>query len=274
MEDWYILYNSELPGYGFIACSVWPKEYSNVKLTNNLGPRQEIGFYKSKIPLEKCQPLRDILHKTGYTKLPPEPPMEPGTPTVSVGEGADGGAPVVKGFATTTLPPALVPFMDAIGPFIELVRKEPYQVLAGTAKWTQPAFGREADLLLQVTFSNTGVAPIEIQNPAAPPAGQEILVKLFLSRNTPNSDVQEFQLTRPNFRLLPPPKGTLPAKIPATLEILPGDQVSFEVRRPLRMLPGVYKAMIVFYSSQGPIDEKRAVIGALSIDPGLLTISK
>jgi hypothetical protein len=255
-----------------VSCTVASEGYSTVYLTCNLGGKQEIGRYRRKVPLEKCVPLRDQIQRTGYEQLPKGKPVQPGTGHVALGERIGDAPPKIRAFATTALPKEILPFMEAMGPFIELVREEPNQVLAGSAKWVPASLPREAELVLQVTLTNPGVAPIQIQNFAAPEV--EVAAMLHLSPNVPNAEVQSIELKKEHFRLLPKPGGTLPAKIPATLEILPGDQVLLEIRKRLLMSPGVYKGAIVLHSVQGKIDEARAVTGALSIEPGLLTITK
>jgi hypothetical protein len=271
MDKWLVLYNCDLPK-GYVSCTIASEGYSTVYLTCNLGPRQEIGRYRFKVPPDACQQIRDQLRQTGYGGLPKPPPAEPSHGFVTVGEREGTAVPVLRGFMLTDLPPAIVPFMDAMAPMIEMVRGGPQQVLTGSAAWAPPSQARDAERVLHLTLGNSGAEPIEIQNPVAPE--MEVQATLFISSNLPNADVESVELKMNNFRLLPKPGAQPPSRIPATLEILPGDSVVLEIRKRLLMSPGAYKAALVLHSVQGRINKARAVEGALSVEPGILIVTK
>jgi hypothetical protein len=277
-RDWYLVFVCDIPR-GSVTATIFPPEESIVRVTANLGSKQEVGEYRHKLPSERGEALRAALRRSDYASLPQPGPATPGSLRVFIGEGVPGALPTTQGrFPSHDIPPALLPFMQAVGAAIEEIREHPYRVLAAQATFEQPEVTPDADVVILLTLRARGKVPAELFNPAGALEDDRVGLILRIAADKPSDqlqddDVAQFELGRAD--VVPIPRPGARWEEPATkIELRPEDEMRVRLTKKLRLRPGRYNVVIIFTSVLRDIDPERGVEGTLTINPGTLTVRR
>jgi hypothetical protein len=276
MERWYFLYSCDLP-FGSVVVTVFPAGESSVRLTVNLGAREEIGEYRRALPPEQVEPLRAALRDSRWSELPEPQPAMPGTPFVFMAEGMEGAPPGTrKSFPLADLPEQVLPVMKAMGPVIDAIREGAHRVLAGSAGFAQPEYGVGDDVVLDIALRNAGAMPVEIVNPAGALADEEVGLLLRIARDRPDEelrddDVAAVEFARDSVRLAPRPG--VEFEQPSTTVVLgTGEELRLRATKKVLLPAGRYKAVLTFANQREGIAAQQGAPGSLTLDLGTVTI--
>lgn len=135
-------------------------------LTFNLGDMQEIGIYRTELPPSFLARARQLLYDANYTNLPRAGNLRPGEALVTIGELFEGAEHTVfRSYRQYDMPRELEEFTRYTDTLAEVLRKFPFHVLAGEARWSKPQIEAGEDLTISVSLRNAGTDAIEIENP-------------------------------------------------------------------------------------------------------------
>jgi hypothetical protein len=135
-------------------------------LTFNLGDIQEIGLYRTQLPPSFLARARQLLREANYKSLPRVLELRPGEATVTIGELLEGAEhPAFRSYRSHEVPHELEEFTRYTDTVAEELRKFPFHVLAGEARWSKPQLEAGENLSISVTLRNAGEDYIEIENP-------------------------------------------------------------------------------------------------------------
>jgi hypothetical protein len=280
MNDWFFVYNQDL-GTGSVAVTVYPAGQSTVRITRNLGPRDEIGFYGVAVDDEVIAGIRRAIQRSGYREIPTATTLPPGTGTLTLGEGQAGEVPQLRAFALDGLPEPLRDLVSAMDAFIEEVRAHPIRVIRGEVRVESPTVHRGGALVLDVTLTNVGTHPVDAGNLLG--ADQEGRVRLSLRRSGAGGEregaggdqegaesvVLEVPASAVRFGALEE-EGRGPAT--SVLEPGAGAEVSIRVQQTGALPTGRYDiALFLDFPSSGA-DGAGGVHGTLRIDSGQVEV--
>ncbi len=274
---WYFVYNLAIPA-GYVACTLFPAQESTLLLTGPLGQVSEIGTFSHKLEDAEVSPAKKAINASGYTTLPPTPPVPPETPMLTVGEGTYGEMPTLKAFSLPKLPGALKPMMSEMDKVIAALRAHPHHVVRGEARWLSPSFAPGQPLKVRVRLTNPGTAPAELYHPAGPQGLQRAPVVLKIGKDLPPGklnparDVREVDVPAASIAQYDP-KGKPPP--PAeTMTIDPGATLELDLTHKAFLSPGAYRGTVTILWAQGDVDPSRAVYGALHMKIGPVQIKE
>lgn len=280
MSDWFFVYNQDL-GTGSVAVTVHPAGQSTVRITRNLGPRDEIGFYGVAVHEEGIAGIRRAIQRSGYREIPTATTLPPGTATLTLGEGRAGEVPQLSAFALSGLPEPLRDLVTAMDAFIEEVRAHPIRVIRGGVRVESRTVHRGAPMALDVTLTNAGTHPVDVDNLVR--ADQEGRVRLSLRRSGAGGDeegaggdeegaesvVLEVPASAVRFGALEE-EGRGPAT--AVLEPGAGAEVSIRIQQTGDLPTGRYGIALFLDFPASGADGAGAVHGTLRIDAGQVEV--
>jgi hypothetical protein len=273
MNDWFFVYNCDL-GTGFVAVTVYPAGQSTVRITQNLGAKDEIGFYGEKIEPKEIDSIRDAILQSAYQELPAATTLPPTTATLTLGEGRAGQIPQLKSFALSDLPQPLRELVSEMNQFIAVVRTHPVRVIHGKGNAASPKLEVGAPLKLEVSLTNTGTQPILLHNFLR--AAEESPVKLSLRKRSnkgelgpaenvavdvPSSSIEFVSLSDQDEK----PAGS-------KFELLAESELKVRIEQTAYLPPGEYEIALVFQFTAAGTDASKTIAGTLGVDCGKLEI--
>jgi hypothetical protein len=163
--------------------------------------------------------------------------------------------------------------MTAIENLAEEIRKYPYLAIAGSAAWNQPRFRVGEALELTVTLRSVGEKAVTFDNPlgSSIPEWTSLRMVVALAKADGTLDwaneVAHIDIARQDLLTM---EHRLPKAEPR-IELAPGKELQFIVRRKFHMSPGFYKAVITYHGSDDP-NNLKVIGGALDMDLGRIEI--
>jgi len=272
-DPWNIFYSTPLPAVGTrLQVSILGKGgRSFVNAAANWRGRQEIGFYNFVLPEDRCEPVRTVVERSNFSRYASQGDLAPDTPYTSLGYNPYGKASEVVIFVSQ--PPAPVAeAMTAVETLADEIRKHPLFAIAGSAAWNQPRFRVGEALELTVTLRSVGEKAVTFDNPlgSTNPEWTSLRMVVALAKADGTLDwaneVAQVDVARQD---LSTTERRLPNGEPR-IELAPGKELQFIVRRKFHMSPGFYKAVITYHG----VDGGGAIIGgALDMDLGRIEIT-
>ncbi len=274
MNEWFFVYNCDL-GTGIVAGTVYPAGQSTVRITQNLGSKDEIGFYGAKVPAKECDRIRDTILRSAYQQLPAPTTLPPTTATLTIGEGRAGQIPELKTFALTELPKTLRDVVASMNDFVEVVREAPIRVVRGAGKAASPQLKVGPPLKVEVSLTNIGTQPITLHN--------------FLSRDANEKSVK-LSLRKRTAQETAPPAESITVDLPlssiefisltdhdekptaAKMELLAESELKLRIQQTAYLAPGHYDISLQFHFVSDGIDAAKTIDGVLGIDCGQIEI--
>jgi hypothetical protein len=272
-EPWNIFYSTPLPAFGTrLQVSILGKGgRSFVNAAANWRGRQEMGFYNFVVPEDRCDLVRKVVERSNFARHASHGDLAPDTPYTSLGYNPHGKASEVVIFVSQ--PPAPVAeAMTAIETLADEIRQHPLFAIAGSAAWNQPRFRVGDALELTVTLRSVGEKAVTFDNPlgSTNPEWTSLRMVVALAKadgtldwanEVAQVDVTQQDLLTTERRL---PKGE------PRIELAPGKELQFIVRRKFHMSPGFYKAIITYHG----VDGGGAIIGGvLDMDLGRIEVT-
>lgn len=273
MNDWFFVYNCDL-GTGFVAVTVYPAGQSTVRITQNLGKKDEIGFYGEKIEPKEIERVRDAIFQSAYQELPAATTLPPTTSTLTLGEGRAGQIPQLKSYALSDLPQPLRTLVSEMNRFIEVVRAHPVRVIHGKGNAASPQLEVGAPLKLEVSLTNAGTQPIFLQNFLH--AAAESPMKLSLRKHTDKDDLEPaesvaFDVPSPSIEFVSlSDQDEKPAG--AKFELRGESELKLRIEQTAYLPPGEYEIALVFQFTAAGIDASKTIAGTLGVDCGKVEI--
>jgi hypothetical protein len=273
MNDWFFVYNCDM-GAGFVAVTIYPAGQSTVRITQNLGAKDEIGFYGEKIAAQDTERIRNAILQSTYQELPAATTLPPTTAMLTVGEGRAGEIPQLKSFALTDLPQPLRKLIAEMDHFIGVVRAHPIRVIQGKGKAASPQLEIGHPLKLEVSLTNIGTQPILLHNFLR--AAEQSPVKLSLRKRllkknieqaesvtveVPSSSIEFISLSDQNEK---------PSAI--RFELLADSELKLQIEQTAYLPPGEYDIALVFQFAAAGIAATKTIEGTLGIDCGKIEI--
>jgi hypothetical protein len=273
-NPWNIFYSTPLgpPGGTLQVSIVGEGGDSFVNVMANWRGRQEIGAYNTVLPEEACEAVRKLVEHSDFARHAHHANIAPDTPYTSLGYNPSGEASSLEIFVSQ--PPAQVAeAMNAIENLAEQIRKHPLLAIAGSASWSQTRFGVGDALELTVKLRNVGERPVTFDNPLGSTdpnwTGLRLVVavakaddKLDWANEVAHVDIARQDLLTTERRL---------PKAEPRIELAPGKELQFIVRRKFHMSPGVYKAVITYHGVNDP-DNPHDIGGVLDMDLGRIEV--
>ncbi len=274
MNDWFFVYNCDM-GAGFVAVTVFPAGQSTVRITQNLGAKDEIGFYGEKIATEDIERIRDAILQSTYQELPAATTLPPTTATLTVGEGRAGQIPPLKSFALTDLPQPLRALIAEMNHFIDVVRAHPIRVIQGQGNPVSPKLEVGLPLKLEVSLTNIGTQPILLNNFLQ--SAEESRVKLSLRKravkeNTEQTKSVTVELPSSSIEFISlSDQDEKPAA--AKFELLAESELKLRIEQTAYLPPGDYDIALIFQFAAAGIAAAKTIDGTLGIDCGKIEIA-
>ncbi|HYI02171.1 hypothetical protein [Hyalangium sp.] len=277
MQPSFVLYIESL-GHGGLTMALQPdSKNSSVELLSNFKGRQEVGYYEHALPAGTFARVLTLLDQVGFDKLPASPGLQPDTPTVSVGKMYAGSPPRfdMKGYDAANVPKALDPVRAELRPLIEVIVAHPVRAIRGEAAPVQPSFRGDEPVAFELRLENVGTKPLKLDNPFHKRMEEQLTVRLLVTRDKPAEKIQEKDqlwldctvehVHTPDRKIKPPSE--------RELELGPGAELRFVVRKKLMLQPGRYRAVIFFRNSRQKKTELSAP-GVLGMDPGVFEVAE
>jgi|GEM_PF-4181708 hypothetical protein len=268
MDPWYLTHNCDL-GEGEVSVTLYPAGDSSVFVTQNWQDKQEIGHYKHKLSGQACQPIRDALRATNYTRLASKEDLAPETATMDFGEGIAGELPTVVVWALPDVPQPISQVAMQIRPLIDEVVKYPLRTLRGSAKLDSPTIPTGDPLQLEIVLSNCGIETLELHTPTNASSDGLIRLALTLAKDKPEQlltekDVDEVEIARNEIRIVSA-DGTVIREAPAITVLRADEELRLRVQKSGYLAPGNYRAVVKFSCAAGPIPAERTIEGTLTM---------
>jgi len=187
-EGWSVVYDRTLgAGFGaYMQITIREKgDFGTVRLTANLPPLQEMGFFRVVLSDAEVDRVRDLVRASVYLKFGHRGPMRPDTPTTTLREGDD-----VSTFTPESRPPApVIKVFDALEEIGREVAKHPFKTLRGEAKWTVPEVKRGEHVELTVVLRSVGSELIAIDNPLGSTSDTWVGLRLTVAKDKPQAQL-------------------------------------------------------------------------------------
>jgi len=273
-NPWNIFYSTPLRAFGgeLQVNLLGQGGRSYVNATANWRGRQEIGFYTVVLPPDRCELVRTLVERSDFARHAHGANIAPDTPYTSLGYNPSGEASSLEIFVSQ--PPAQVAkAMSAIEDLADEVRKYPLFAIAGSAAWNQPRFQVGDALELTVTLRGIGEKVVTVDNPLGSTkpewTGLRMVVAVAKADGTLDwaNEVAQVDIARQD--LLTAERR--PPKVEPRIDLAPGKDLQFIVRRKFHMSPGFYKAVITYHGVNDP-DNPHDIGGALDMDLGRIEI--
>ena len=271
---WNISYSHPLRPFGgaiWVKLSSKGKE-STLSLTANWRSRQEIGFYSGLLPADRSETVRNLVERSSFARYASHGTIAPDTPYTSLGYNPKGEVSEAEIFVGQPARP-VGEAMTAIENLAEEIRKYPYLAIAGSAAWNQPRFRVGEALELTVTLRSVGEKAVTFDNPlgSSIPEWTSLRMVVALAKADGTLDwaneVAHIDIARQDLLTM---EHRLPKAEPR-IELVPGNELQFIVRRKFHMSPGFYKAVITYHGSDDP-NNLKVIGGALDMDLGRIEI--
>lgn len=282
-ELWYLVLNRNLP-QGALSVSVAPFDKSTVRLTCNLGDRQEIGVWRAPVAAADFARIKSLARESGYARLVDDEPLAPTMPTISLGEGTLGEAPRLVAWPVNGVPLPVQPLLDAVGDVVDQILEHPDQVLAGAAEPEKGQLAAGDPVAFIVTLRNPGTSALQLRNPALAAAARDtglILTLRQLGKLAPSGgpegedreieDTASVEIGPAEVQFLRDAEQPEDEDDPfagAWLELLPDDVIRFRILRAAFLQPATYEAALVLSCRGSDQPEDRAVEGNLLMVAG------
>lgn len=241
-------------------------------LTFNLGDMQEIGIYRTELPPSFLARARQLLYDANYTNLPRAGNLRPGEALVTIGELFEGAEHTVfRSYRQYDMPRELEEFTRYTDTLAEVLRKFPFHVLAGEARWSKPQLEAGEELSISVTLRNAGADYIEIENPLQ----SEHAFSLQVIREAVDEQEEEEQwaeLKPQSVHLAPSEKKPKPSGQAVRLD--PGGILELTVTKKAYLVPGRHRGALHLTLVKVGSRVPRNPDGELLMDLGPLTITK
>ncbi len=283
VEMWYLVMNRNLP-QGALSVSVAGFDRSMVRVTCNLGDRQEIGTWRAPVAAADFARLKDLAKSSGYSGLAVNDPLPATRPTISVGEGKLGDAPRLVAFAVNQVPPPVRPLLEAIETVVDQIREHPDQVLAGAARPERERFTAGEPVSFVITLRNPGSGAFRLRNPALAAGVRDtglVLTLRQLGKARPEGvDAQEdrdiedtatIEIGPSEIEFLrdqPLNEDEDDPLAGSWLELLPEDEIRIRVSRTAWLQPATFEAALTLSCRGSEKPEDRAIEGNLLMVAG------
>jgi hypothetical protein len=283
VEMWYLVMNRNLP-QGSLSVSIAGFDRSMVRLTCNLGDRQEIGTWRAPVAGADFNRLKELAKSSGYSGLAVNDPLPATMPTVSVGEGKLGDAPRLVAFAVNQVPPPVRLLLEAIETVVDQIREHPDQVLAGAVRPERERFATGKAVAFEITLRNPGSGAFRIRNPKLAPSARDTGLVLTLrqlgkaapSGNDANEereieDTATVEIGPADIEFIreqPPNEDEDDPLAGSWLELLPEDEIRLRISRSAFLQPATYEAALVLSCRGSEKPEDRAIEGNLLMVAG------
>ena len=172
-------------------------------------------------------------------------------------------------------------FDDAVQTLMVELLKHPLRTVRGDAVWQGVPVSPQDEVRLHLTLTNSGVAPIEVRNPAAGKDEDQIGLRLQLEKDLPiakmgPADRIFIKAGRKEVSQISAPGAAPGAKPKRTVRLEPGEElkIEFVVMQHLFLSPGRYRAIIAYESDAAGIAEVRAVEGVLRVQTQILVVAE
>jgi hypothetical protein len=275
-RHWNVFYSKPLrPFGGSLQVSIFGAGVrSFFEVTANWRGRQEIGFYNFVLPADRCEGVRTLVERSGFARHAFHGVMQPDTPHASLAFNPSGDD---LSEASTFVAPISAPVanaMNAVEELAEEFRKQPFLVIAGSAAWNQPRFRVGEALELTATLRSVGEKPVTFDNPLGSINPDWNNLRMVVAAAKPDdkidwaSEVAHVDIARQDLltteRRLP--------KAEPRIELAPGKELQFIMRRKFHMSPGFYKAVITYHGSDDQ-ENVNVIGGALDMDLGRIEVT-
>jgi hypothetical protein len=270
--SWSVRYDRVLGALGkFEQITIWEEGIATSWLTGSIPPRQEIGFFRTMIPLDEVARVRALVRASDYLKVGHNGPMVPDTPTTRLREGKD----VSTFIPGTPRPPAVQKVFAALEEIGKQVRNHPFKVLRGEAMW-EPVQKRGDHLEIKVAFRGVGTELITPDNPLGSASPTWVGLDLIVAKDKLEAeldwekDVQQITIVRGDLLTA---DGKLPKHQPSRLTLPSGAEFRFIVRRKLLLPEGQYTGTLIFIGGSDDRDGK-VIEGSLRMDLGRMRVTR
>jgi hypothetical protein len=266
-------YHRRLPSLsGQMGLYMAEGEASILALTFNLGDTQEIGVYQGELPSSFLARARELLREADYTNLPQVPVLRPGEATVNIGEHFEGDEyPVFRTYLGYDVPHELDEFSRHTDVIAEQLRKFPFHVLAGEARWSKPQIEAGEDLSISVTLRNAGTDAIEIENPLE--SGYAFTLQVIREAIEDKEEEEQWaELTPKSVHWTPSQEKPKPSSKVIRLE--PDEALELTVTKKAYLVPGRHRGALHLHLRNIATKPPGGPDGELLMDLGPLTITK
>jgi hypothetical protein len=244
------------------------REPSIARVTYSYDGRQEIGLWRATVDPKLIEEAQLALRSSHYQELSPSEGVPPGTKFVDFEEETVGDKErAMWGFPLHAIPPAIAPVIQKFDALLELVRAHPVRVLRGSAKWSQPEFRTDEELLVELHLTAVGTAELEAGNPfVAGPERPKGRVRLVLEGVAPKTDALHVDLEPANVISQKPPMKE------AIFRLAPGQSWSLHFGKRVHAIPGRYRGLLSYYSGHSFTKDGPETDGEIPIDLGEIAI--
>ncbi len=241
-------------------------------LTFNLGDREEIGIYRTELPPSFLARALQLLRKINYTSLPRARNLMPGEASITIGELFEGEKhPAFCCYRKHDLPHELEEFTQYTDTLAEELRKYPFHVLAGKARWSKPQSEAGENLSISVKLRNAGTDYIEIENPLQSEYAFTLQV-LREAVSEQEEDEQWADLKPQSVHWAPSNRKPKPSGAAVRLE--PDEALELTLTKKAYLVPGRHRGALHLTLVKVGSRVPRNPDGELLMDLGPLTITK
>jgi len=244
------------------------REPSNVRVTYSYDGRQEIGLWRATVDPKRIEEVQLALRSSNYQDLAPSDPVPPETKFVSFEEELTGDKErVMWGFPLHSVPPSIVSVVQKFDALLELVRAHPVRVLRGSAKWSQPEFRTDEELVAELQLTAVGTAELEAGNPfVAGPQGPKGGLRLVLKGISPKTEELHVDLEPANVI------SQKPVMKESVFRLSPGQSWSLRLGKRVHAVPGRYRGLLAYQSAHKFTFDGPGINGEIPIDLGEIAI--
>ena len=285
MHSWAITYNYEIVPSGKVSLVLAPGYDCELETSGNsfgdvLPPRNEIGLYRYKLDSAVLDPLLPMVQDAIREEGAQGHEVIEGATMLNIGFGTmDQELKLASFCLQKPLPPATKRFDERMMDVAKQLFKHPYRTLAAVGAWQVAEIGSLEPLQIRLTLRNSGVVPLQVQNPAAEKGDQRTGVRLALTRDVPAEQETAEDIVFLDaegwdaVQVAAPGAGT-DAKPQKIVTLKPEQELVLllSARRHLFLAPGQYQGRLFFNCAAEGIPEDKAVEGELYLELGPLDV--
>ena len=226
---------------------------------------QEIGYYATALPEAVFVDLLGAIDGAGDSTAPQG--VMPGTPLATLGS-MDGAQPLRMHTYQEGTRPELEPIVERFRGAMEQIRAHPRHVVRAQAEWRASQLSVGDTLEVTLRLENAGSEPVKIVNPAvADDAAPVLSLVLFRIDEEGDTEFLRDEAYTARHCRLPEAAGGKPAsKLGPVLSLAPGEVVTLEVAKEVRIGPGAYTANLGYASPAPPDPPDDFASGSIGIE--------
>lgn len=230
--------------------------------------RSEIGYYAHDLGRARVLAFRDLIERNKLWDSPGITVLEPEQAHLNIIAGEWEGPRRSVLWPFDSLPPAVLPVMDAFHKLLLEAYASPKEVLAGEARWSSPSFSARDLLRFEFTLRNRGSEAISLDNPMVQHRHMEP-VYLLISQGDEDGELSSphrIALPPTSLSRLDPPHGAASSPPSKRLHLAPGESVRFAGVASAFLSPAEHRAVISLDTGSDTEKSSGHVGGVLAID--------